>query len=457
MTPSLCRVGTPTPPRPASPPPYSPPSPIYCPDPTPSPAKTNTPSGQTASPTPGGNSPGNSPGGSTNVNTGQKPPETTVFKRHTVLIPRKVANNHLGATKLWQQIQSELSKEPFKFCRDITENIVTYDQLVDFAVKCDIPLTWLERAKEDYPQDSQVVVNKVFYEWWDRCNLNVGKKLHMIQAPFVYMGKPAVFNRIMNKCLDLEMLLNYARSNMMPALTGGDGIVQTNKTYVLEDADTLGLESVRKGQITTVQHDLIKTLSVVIRTEHAYTNICDSLGVPLEYGPLAIPKYRTWMSQTEATLIKFFSCHTSYLFRMAKVRTAFYVCGYLTYCDKTLVSLGHRISAINDYATVHNPPNENSSADSCSNLGNVSPRTLRDTRDSVEDSDDEREQTQNAVVSTSNENNNTSPPRESETNAQNLTPVIEYEDTCDQIELTNQDIQGLVSLRFERDEIKGET
>ena len=78
-------------------------------------------------------------------------------------------------------------------------------------------------------------------------------------------------------------------------------------------------------------------------------------------------------------------------------------------------------------------------------------------RDSAEDSDDEREQPQNAVVSTSNENNNTSPPRESETSAQNLTPVIEYEDMHDQIELTNQDIQGIVFLRFERDEIKGET
>ena len=30
-------------------------------------------------------------------------------------------------------------------------------------------------------------------------------------------------------------------------------------------------------------------------------------------------------------------------------------------------------------------------------------------------------------MSTSNENNNTSPPRESETGTQNLTPVIEYE------------------------------
>ena len=257
------------------------------------------------------------------MNTGRKIPETTVFKRHTVLIPRKASNKGLGATKLWQQIQGEFSKGPFKFCQEITENIVTYDQLVDFAMKCDIPLTWLERAKEDYLQYSQMVVNKVFYEWWDRCNLNVGKKLHMIQAAFASMGKPAVFNRILNKCPDLEMLLSYARSNMMPALTGGDGIIHTNKTYVLEDADALDLESVRKGKITTVQHDLIKTLSMVIRTECDYTHICDSLGVPLKYGPLAIPKKRTWMSQMEATLIKFFSCHTSYLFRMAKVRTTF--------------------------------------------------------------------------------------------------------------------------------------
>ena len=77
--------------------------------------------------------------------------------------------------------------------------------MVDFAVKCDIPLSWLEREKEDYLQDSRVVVNKVFYEWWDRCNLNVGKKLQMIHAAVVCMSKLAVFNRIINKCPDLEM------------------------------------------------------------------------------------------------------------------------------------------------------------------------------------------------------------------------------------------------------------
>ena len=62
------------------------------------------------------------------------------------------------------------------------------------------------------------------------------------------MGKPAVFNRVLGKYPDMEILLDYARSNTAPALTGGDGIIKTNKTYVLEDADTIGHEYVRKGQ-----------------------------------------------------------------------------------------------------------------------------------------------------------------------------------------------------------------
>ena len=61
--------------------------------------------------------------------------------------------NDRNKPKLWQKVQSELSKELFRFCKDITENISTYSQLMEFAVKCDIPLTWLDRAKEDYPED----------------------------------------------------------------------------------------------------------------------------------------------------------------------------------------------------------------------------------------------------------------------------------------------------------------
>ena len=88
----------------------------------------------------------------------------------------------------------------------------------------------------------------------------------------------------------------------------------------------------------------------------------------------------------------------SYLFRMARIRMAFNACGFLTYCDEVLVTLGHRISAINDYARVNDPPSECPSADSCSGSGNDSPRTIRDTRDSAEDSDDETRQPPNAVM-----------------------------------------------------------
>ena len=40
---------------------------------------------------------------------------------------------------------------------------------------------------------------------------------------------------------------------------------------------------------------------------------------------------------------------------------------------------------------------------------------------------------------------------------QNLTPITEYEDTRNQVEPTDQEIQGIVSLRMERSAVKGET
>ena len=159
---------------------------------------------------------------------------------------------HENDKKLWQQIQSELSKELFRLCKDVTENIGTYDQLVDFGVKCDLPLTWLERAKEDCPQDPQVVINKVFYEWWDTCNLNVGKKIHMIQAAFGCIGKPAIFNRILYTCPDLEILLDHATLDVMPALTGGNGKTHTQMIHVLEGVEVLAHESIKTGKITAV-------------------------------------------------------------------------------------------------------------------------------------------------------------------------------------------------------------
>ena len=46
-------------------------------------------------------------------------------------------------------------------------------------------------------------------------------------------------------------------------------------------------------------------------------------------------------------------------------------------------------------------------------------------------------------------------PRDSDTGSP--IPVIEYEDTRNQIELTDENIQGIVSLRMERNAVKGET
>ena len=123
-------------------------------------------------------------------------------------------------------------------------------------------------------------------------HLNVGKKIQMIQVAFVYMGKPAVFNRIIGKYPDLGILLEYAKSNTTPALTGGDGVIRLNKTVVLENPDTIGLEYIRTGQITTAEYEVIHCLSMVIRMERDYMSICDSLGVPLEYGPQATPRYQ---------------------------------------------------------------------------------------------------------------------------------------------------------------------
>ena len=256
-------------------------------------------------------------------------------------------------------------------------------------------------------------------------------------------------------CPDLEMLLDHATLDTLPTVTGGDGKTNTQKTHVLESVETLASEKIKTGKITAIQHDIIHLLSEMIHSQDPYETICDSLGVPPEYGPMAKPRYETWMLQTEATLIKFYICAKSYLFRMARLRMAFNACGFLTYCNEVLVLLGHRISAINDYTRVNDPPNECPSADSCSGLGNDSPKTIRNTKDSAEDSDDETRQSPNGVASTSKENKNKTPLKDLDMGSP--IPVIEYEDMCNDIELTEENLKGIVSLRMERNAVKGKT
>ena len=129
-------VRTPTPPRPAAPPPYSPPSPIYHPDPTPSPPSTNIV-----------NSTAQCSGGSVSISPQCPRTGASVYKSQSALTPPKrpnVDNVERKEPKLWEKIQIELPKDLSRFCKEVTENIGTYSQLVDFAVKCDVP-THLDR------------------------------------------------------------------------------------------------------------------------------------------------------------------------------------------------------------------------------------------------------------------------------------------------------------------------
>ena len=167
------------------------------------------------------------------------------------------------------------------------------------------------------------------------------------------------------------------------------------------------------------------------------------------------------MLQTEATLIKFDIRSKSYLFVMARLRTAFNACGFLMYCDEGFVSWGHRLSMINYFTRVNDPPSEHPSADSCSGSGDDSdsPRIRRDMRETAEVSDDE--QRQQPKVSTSKENNTPPSSRNSYSNRNSDTgspnSIIEYKDMQNCIDLTEENVQGIVSLHMERKPVKGKT
>ena len=127
------------------------------------------------------------------------------------------------------------------------------------------------------------------------------------------------------------------------------------------------------------------------------------------------------------------------------------------------MTLGHRISAINDFARVNNPPDECPLADSCSGSGDDSdsPRKRRDSTNSAEVSDDEQRQPPNVVVSTSRENDHTpqNPPSSSNKTSKTNSPtaVFEFKDTQNDTELSDENVQGIVTLRMERNAVKGET
>ena len=183
-------------------------------------------------------------GGSVSI--GPQRPKTrtgaSVYKSQSALTPPKSPNVGPVARqepKLWENIRKELPKELSRFCKEATENIGNYSDLVDFAVKCDVPITWIDRVKEDNPNDSQSAINQVFYEWWDRSRLNLASKLRTIMAAFRYMGKPAIFNRIVYTCPDVEMLLDHVLQDTMPPLFNADSSTGMPKPHSLESVEAL--------------------------------------------------------------------------------------------------------------------------------------------------------------------------------------------------------------------------
>lgn len=78
--------------------------------------------------------------------------------------PRGLSPYCLGMVKHWQKVQCDLPKNLMNFCEDITTNILSHDQLLDFVMKCEFPTKWVERATEDYLHDSEIIVRKVFFE-----------------------------------------------------------------------------------------------------------------------------------------------------------------------------------------------------------------------------------------------------------------------------------------------------
>ena len=76
-------------------------------------------------------------------------PRTSVGIDNTDSEPTSV--NPTGKMKYWQQVQSEMPNVILNFSEDIINNIIIYAQLHDFALRCDIPSYWVDRAKEDYP------------------------------------------------------------------------------------------------------------------------------------------------------------------------------------------------------------------------------------------------------------------------------------------------------------------
>ena len=368
--------------------------------------------------------------------------------------PEGTSTKYMVSMKYWLTIKCALPKEVLKFTEDIIDNVITYSQLQDFATHCDIPQCWVERAKEDYPHDSEIMVTKVFYEWWGRSTLTIGNKVLVIQKAFGHMGKPAVFDRLMSQCPDLTILLEYAKTGVIPALPAGNGATSSKVRPSQDDALLPSHHYIKQRKVSADEYEAIHRLSAVIQSEEDYVTICISLGVPLDLGPKQRSKYSTWMLQTEATLMKFFVENNGFLYKMAHIRTAFNACSYLMFCDETLVELGYRISVIHEYAGVHSPPQK--PADKSSSDSSLSELKSKEMGKGIGKKSKDKQKESAEFLSTPEEMCDLANKLATERRASGK-PIIEYEQVSDEIILSDEDIQGIISLRFEKGDVNGDT
>ena len=160
------------------------------------------------------------------------------------------------------------------------------------------------------------------------------------------------------------------------------------------------------------------------------------------------------MLQTEATLMKFFAENNGFLHKMAHIRTAFNACSYLMFCDETLVELDYRISVIHEYAGVHSPPQKppyKSSSDS-----SLSELKSKETGKGIGKKSQDKQKESTEFLSTPEEMCDLANKLATERRVSGK-PIIEYEQVSDEIILSDEDIQGIISLRFEKGDVNGDT
>ena len=71
------------------------------------------------------------------------------------------------------------------------------------------------------------------------------------------MGKPAIFQKIIGRYPDLEILLEYARLDVIPDLPAGTGEIRQNMTAGLDKSDLPSLKYVTTGKISAAEYEVI--------------------------------------------------------------------------------------------------------------------------------------------------------------------------------------------------------